>query len=125
MPESAPEVRSISRIKSSSRHEVTIPNLVFRCSEFGGVTDCLGLTDASFVQARAAKEIQEISWEIFPLSVDTVDKEREKHLRKKEKKAAGDPKDLILVDEFEAVGAAPEVEKSKEAVKQWDIIGVV
>ncbi|GKD44586.1 hypothetical protein Tco_1269231 [Tanacetum coccineum] len=36
-----------------------------------------------------------------------------------------DPKDLILVDEFEAVGAAPEVEKSKEAMKQWDIIGVV
>ncbi|GJW95652.1 hypothetical protein Tco_0175324 [Tanacetum coccineum] len=31
--------RSISRIKSSSRHEVTIPNPVFRCSEFGGVTD--------------------------------------------------------------------------------------
>ncbi|GJT84869.1 hypothetical protein Tco_1066586 [Tanacetum coccineum] len=30
--------RSVSRIKSSSRHEVTIPNLVFRCSEFGGVT---------------------------------------------------------------------------------------
>ncbi|GJZ13965.1 hypothetical protein Tco_0549195 [Tanacetum coccineum] len=30
---------SISRIKSSSRHEVTIPNPVFRCSEFGGVTD--------------------------------------------------------------------------------------
>ncbi|GKA54808.1 hypothetical protein Tco_0753757 [Tanacetum coccineum] len=33
------DVRSISRIKSSSRHEVTIPNPVFRCSEFGGVTD--------------------------------------------------------------------------------------
>ncbi|GKA92986.1 hypothetical protein Tco_0814972, partial [Tanacetum coccineum] len=32
-------MRSISRIKSSSRHEVTIPNPVFRCSEFGGVTD--------------------------------------------------------------------------------------
>ncbi|GKA15418.1 hypothetical protein Tco_0695165, partial [Tanacetum coccineum] len=31
--------RFISRIKSSSRHEVTIPNPVFRCSEFGGVTD--------------------------------------------------------------------------------------
>ncbi|GJU91955.1 hypothetical protein Tco_1304378 [Tanacetum coccineum] len=31
--------RSISRIKSSLRHEVTIPNPVFRCSEFGGVTD--------------------------------------------------------------------------------------
>ncbi|GJY12795.1 putative reverse transcriptase domain-containing protein, partial [Tanacetum coccineum] len=30
--------RSISRIKPSSRHEVTIPNPVFRCSEFGGVT---------------------------------------------------------------------------------------
>ncbi|GJQ92913.1 hypothetical protein Tco_0004052 [Tanacetum coccineum] len=30
----------IPRIKSSSHHEVTIPNLVFRCSEFGGVTDC-------------------------------------------------------------------------------------
>ncbi|GKC25415.1 hypothetical protein Tco_1027565 [Tanacetum coccineum] len=36
-----------------------------------------------------------------------------------------DPKDLILVNEFEALGAAPEVEKSKEAMKQWDIIGVV
>ncbi|GJV16155.1 hypothetical protein Tco_1361478 [Tanacetum coccineum] len=33
------DLRSISRIKSSSRHEVTIPNQVFRCSEFGGVTD--------------------------------------------------------------------------------------
>ncbi|GJW50043.1 hypothetical protein Tco_0091394 [Tanacetum coccineum] len=33
-----PTLRSISRIKSSSRHEVIIPNLVFRCSEFGGVT---------------------------------------------------------------------------------------
>ncbi|GJR38953.1 hypothetical protein Tco_1214637 [Tanacetum coccineum] len=32
-------VRSISRIKSSSRHEVTIPIPVFRCSDFGGVTD--------------------------------------------------------------------------------------
>ncbi|GJZ03562.1 hypothetical protein Tco_0536837 [Tanacetum coccineum] len=31
--------RSISRIKSSSRHEVTIPILVFRCSDFGGVTE--------------------------------------------------------------------------------------
>ncbi|GKB14210.1 hypothetical protein Tco_0848133 [Tanacetum coccineum] len=31
-------MRSGSCIKSSSRHEVTIPNLVFRCSEFGGVT---------------------------------------------------------------------------------------
>ncbi|GJX04099.1 hypothetical protein Tco_0190015 [Tanacetum coccineum] len=29
-------VRSISRIKSSSRHEVTIPIPVFRCSDFGG-----------------------------------------------------------------------------------------
>ncbi|GJU73566.1 hypothetical protein Tco_1264971 [Tanacetum coccineum] len=28
--------RSISRIKSSSRHEVTIPNPVFRCSEIWG-----------------------------------------------------------------------------------------
>nr|GEX16716.1 hypothetical protein [Tanacetum cinerariifolium] len=32
-----------------------------------------------------------------------------------------DPKDLILVDEFEAVRAAPEIEKSKEAVKQRDL----
>ncbi|GJW95654.1 hypothetical protein Tco_0175326 [Tanacetum coccineum] len=32
---------SISHIKSSSRHEVIIPNPVFRCSEFGGVTDCI------------------------------------------------------------------------------------
>ncbi|GJW19788.1 hypothetical protein Tco_0027224 [Tanacetum coccineum] len=31
--------RSISRIKSSSRHEVTIPNPVFRCSEIWGEKD--------------------------------------------------------------------------------------
>ncbi|GJV16147.1 hypothetical protein Tco_1361470, partial [Tanacetum coccineum] len=31
-----PSSRSISRIKSSSRHEVTIPNPVFRCSEIWG-----------------------------------------------------------------------------------------
>ncbi|GJR24176.1 hypothetical protein Tco_0972703 [Tanacetum coccineum] len=48
-----------------------------------------GLRNTSSVQARTAKDIQEISWERFPLSVDTVDKEREKRLRKKEKKAAG------------------------------------
>ncbi|GJT34840.1 hypothetical protein Tco_0925259 [Tanacetum coccineum] len=30
------DLRYISRIKSSSRHEVTIPNLVFRCSEIWG-----------------------------------------------------------------------------------------
>ncbi|GJU67962.1 hypothetical protein Tco_1254221 [Tanacetum coccineum] len=47
------------------------------------------LTDTSSAQARTAKDIQEISWERFPLSVDTVDKEREKRLRKKEKKAGG------------------------------------
>ncbi|GKF79360.1 hypothetical protein Tco_0234928, partial [Tanacetum coccineum] len=35
-----------SRIKSSSRHEVTIPNPVFRCSEFGGVAD--GKADEGF-----------------------------------------------------------------------------
>ncbi|GJR08422.1 putative RNA-directed DNA polymerase [Tanacetum coccineum] len=34
------KLRSVSRIKSSSPHEVTIPNLVFRCSEFEGVTNC-------------------------------------------------------------------------------------
>ncbi|GKA26038.1 putative nucleotidyltransferase, ribonuclease H [Tanacetum coccineum] len=34
-----PSFRSVSRIKSSSRPEVTILNLVFRCSEFGGVTE--------------------------------------------------------------------------------------
>ncbi|GJV71084.1 hypothetical protein Tco_1491079 [Tanacetum coccineum] len=33
---SAGSTRSISRIKSSSRHEVTIPNPVFRCSEIWG-----------------------------------------------------------------------------------------
>ncbi|GJW19135.1 putative HCaRG protein [Tanacetum coccineum] len=32
------------------------------------------LTDTSSAQARTAKDIQEISWERFPLSVDTVDK---------------------------------------------------
>ncbi|GKA56191.1 hypothetical protein Tco_0755263, partial [Tanacetum coccineum] len=48
-----------------------------------------GLTDTSSAKARTAKDIQEISWERFPLSVDTVDKERENRLRKKEKKAAG------------------------------------
>ncbi|GJU45171.1 hypothetical protein Tco_1202437 [Tanacetum coccineum] len=31
-----PSFRSISRIKSSSRHEVTIPDPVFRCSEIWG-----------------------------------------------------------------------------------------
>ncbi|GKG19000.1 hypothetical protein Tco_0376099, partial [Tanacetum coccineum] len=40
--------RSISRIKSSLRHEVTISNLVFRCREFGGVTSgASGTTRAS------------------------------------------------------------------------------
>ncbi|GJV73951.1 hypothetical protein Tco_1493946 [Tanacetum coccineum] len=47
------------------------------------------LTDTSSAKARTAKDIQEISWERFPLSVDIVDKEREKRLRKMEKKAAG------------------------------------
>ncbi|GJZ07667.1 hypothetical protein Tco_0541460 [Tanacetum coccineum] len=35
-----------------------------------------------------------------------------------------DPKDPILVDEFEAVGATPEVEKSEEAVKQWEPVEI-
>ena len=35
-----------------------------------------------------------------------------------------DPKDPILVDEFEAVGAIPEEEKSEEAVKQWEPVEI-
>nr|GFA50662.1 hypothetical protein [Tanacetum cinerariifolium] len=50
------------------------------------------LTNTSSAQARTAEDIQEISWERFFLSVDTVDKEREKHLRKKEKATGGQGK---------------------------------
>lgn len=35
-----------------------------------------------------------------------------------------DPKDPILVDEFEEVGAIPEEEKSEEAVKQWEPVEI-
>ncbi|GKF26246.1 hypothetical protein Tco_0082140, partial [Tanacetum coccineum] len=57
--------RSISRIKSSSRHEVTIPNPVFRCSEFGGVT--------ALVKVHLdSKSGPELAWTRFSQGGDTV-----------------------------------------------------
>ncbi|GJR92533.1 hypothetical protein Tco_0264707 [Tanacetum coccineum] len=47
--DTTPPLRSISRIKSSSRHEVTIPNPVFRCSEIWGC-------DTEFVHGFAPLE---------------------------------------------------------------------
>ncbi|GKC29020.1 hypothetical protein Tco_1036314 [Tanacetum coccineum] len=67
--------RSISRIKSSSRLEVTIPNQVFCCSEFGGVTNIVysipnidnpNINIAEYIQLeeeKAHRRGQEFNWE--------------------------------------------------------------
>ncbi|GJZ71448.1 hypothetical protein Tco_0635299, partial [Tanacetum coccineum] len=54
--------RSISRIKSSSCHEVTIPNPVFRCSEFGGVT---AKPEGSIAEGYVAEEALTFSSHYF------------------------------------------------------------
>ncbi|GKB22676.1 hypothetical protein Tco_0862077 [Tanacetum coccineum] len=56
------ERRSISRIKSSSRHEVTIPNPVFRYSEFGGVTPLLEDLGVIVKKKKTPRKMKFVSW---------------------------------------------------------------
>ncbi|GJT12631.1 hypothetical protein Tco_0859673, partial [Tanacetum coccineum] len=67
--------RSISRIKSSSRHEVTIPNPVFRCSEIWGcdrlVSEPLGYRE--LVPGPSQKRSRSPSSPFFPDAITFSD----------------------------------------------------